>query len=469
MAELQAVLDGSRPWVVLQGDALARLCELPDQSVHCIVTSPPYLRQRQYAAGPQEIGQEATVGAWVEVLVAVFREAKRVLRDDGTLWVNCGASYGRGAHDGTGSPKQSSNPGANGAGPGKASDGNLLGLPWRLAFALQDDGWILRSELIWAKDSPMPESLDGWSWERHKVKTRAGRVTSGQQETGKNLWPPDVASYAARGLTASWTDCPGCAKCLPNDGLVLAKDSWRATLAHEQIFMFSKKMHYFGDREAMKEPGSRTSHGGGISHDYAVGAGRHDSSLYPALPAGPLGRNPRSVRHFASEPQDGRYGARHFASFPTSLPAWCIRGSTSERGVCSLCGAPWARVVEHTMVGSYHDHSADGVEYGLRQNGGGPANEHEPDRTLGWRATCRCKDAGEPIGAVVLDPFVGSGSTGIAAVRMGRRFIGIDLSTRYVALSKRRIMAEAAQGNTVLVAKEAPGRRSWRCGRRAGR
>lgn len=115
------------------GDCLETLRQMPDGIAQTCVTSPPYFGLRDYKAGDAEIGKEKTPAEFVAALVAVFREVKRVLRDDGTAWVNMGDTYGKG--------KQ------------------LLGIPWRLAFALQDDGWILRQEIIWAKPNPMPESV----------------------------------------------------------------------------------------------------------------------------------------------------------------------------------------------------------------------------------------------------------------------------------------------------------------------
>ncbi len=116
---------------ILNGDALEMLRTLPDESVNCCVTSPPYYGLRDYGAAGQ-IGLESTPEQYVERLVAVFREVRRVLRDDGTLWLNVGDSY---------------------------ADKNLIGIPWMLAFALRADGWYLRQDIIWAKPNPMPESV----------------------------------------------------------------------------------------------------------------------------------------------------------------------------------------------------------------------------------------------------------------------------------------------------------------------
>lgn len=154
---------------VLQGDALERLRELPTESVHICVTSPPYYGLRDYGVDGQ-IGMEETPEQYVNRLVAVFREARRVLRTDGTLWLNIGDSYagsGKGRM-GDGSPcatgKQATNRGSLAGVLKKAPKGvckpkDLLGVPWMLAFALRADGWYLRQDIIWHKTNSMPESV----------------------------------------------------------------------------------------------------------------------------------------------------------------------------------------------------------------------------------------------------------------------------------------------------------------------
>lgn len=162
-------------WHILVGDALERLRELPDESVHCCVTSPPYWGLRDYGCEAQ-IGLEETPERYVENLVRVFAEVRRVLRPDGTVWLNLGDSYGRGAETNVpqtknprvGFPshaKAGSSDGAvvraerPGSRAGAVKPKDLVGIPWRVAFALQADGWWLRSDIIWSKRAPMPESV----------------------------------------------------------------------------------------------------------------------------------------------------------------------------------------------------------------------------------------------------------------------------------------------------------------------
>ena len=156
---------------ILNGDCLEMLKGLPDKYIHCCVTSPPYWGLRDYGHSEQ-IGLEETPEAYVARMVEVFREVKRVLRDDGTLWLNLGDSYAsfrdgkatpdtsRGESNGTAVPKgQAKNRMASTFSGTKIKHKDLVGIPWRVAFALQADGWYLRQDIIWHKPNPMPESV----------------------------------------------------------------------------------------------------------------------------------------------------------------------------------------------------------------------------------------------------------------------------------------------------------------------
>jgi len=266
-------------WQILHGDVRDGLRTLPDASVQTCVTSPPYWRLRDYGVVGQ-LGLEANPDAYVSALVDVFREVRRVLKDDATLWLNIGDSF---------------------------SNKQLQGLPWRVAFALQSDGWYLRADIIWAKPNPMPESV---------------------------------------------TDRP--------------------TKAHEYLFLLTKSPRYYYDWKAITEPVSGTAHGrgSGVNPKAALNApGAKQNASFSAATAGLVDeRNKRSVWTVATQP----YPEAHFATFPEALIAPCIF-------------------------------------------------------------------AGSRAGDTVLDPFVGSGTTGAVSVRAGRHFVGCELSAEYVALARRRI------------------------------
>lgn len=319
------------------GDVREVLAELPAESVNCCVTSPPFYALRDYGMDAQ-IGLEATPELWVDELVAVFRQVRRVLRDDGTLWVECGDSYNSNESGGmTGSTLTKGGQQTPHNRVGKSRVGglkpkDLLGQPWLLAFALRADGWYLRQAIIWHKPNAMPESA---------------------------------------------TD--------------------RCTTAHSYVFLLSKKPRYWFDAEAIAEPaewarwgdqtvpkyeGTETASGWvqpKTKAELVARGGRTNNGQYDG--SDPMRRgfeqrleredglkNPRSVWTI---PTRG-YPDAHFATFPEALPARCIK-------------------------------------------------------------------AGCPVNGVVLDPFMGSGTTALVARKLGRRSVGIELNPEYAALCAKRL------------------------------
>jgi len=474
------------PVQLYQADA--RSIPLPDQSVHCVVTSPPYFGLRVYKDNDDRgIGLESTVEDYIGNLVEVFREVRRVLRDDGVAWLNLGDSYG--------------------------DSGDRLGIPERVVLALQSDGWTWRDTIIWAKKSAMPESLAGWRWERCRrqapgidaviIKAReqvgikqseldksflltasglpGGRVS--QWETGIRIPTPEQWAKLKEllpigdqhdDLIADWHDrvgnsrldksdsrvrpgafspetlapprpCPGCPKCSANDGLVLRKGSWRTTSSHEYIYMLTKGMGYYADGEAVKTAAIHTGRvvkatgngakNSGHINNTADGFTHHDTLVG-------TGANRRSVwNDISPEP----YGGSHFATFPSDLPRICIQASTSEAGCCSECGAQWARVVDQgTLIpdkpGAHSYERLDKEEELVKEwTGHNKPNHHYESQTLGWRPTCRCGAKAVP--ALVLDPFAGTATTCLAAQRLGRRAVGTDISEAYLQQAVKRLEA----------------------------
>ncbi len=395
---------------------------MPDESVQCCVTSPPYWGLRDYGVDGQ-LGLESSPEEFVAGMVEVFAEVRRVLRGDGTLWLNIGDSYARGGH-GKDAPggKQATNAGAlltarTGVVHGlKQKD--LVGIPWMVAFALRADGWYLRRDIIWAKPNPMPESI---------------------------------------------TDRP--------------------TSAHEYLFLLSKSPRYFYDAEAVREPATYAAPNGAQQSPYAQGLGRrspeqekarqdkqrghsrrHDgfSDRWDAMSKDEqqaLGRNKRSVWTIATRP----YPDAHFATFPPALVEPCILAGSPPKS-CGECGAPWRRLTER------EDQGFNGSRYGERAvkatggaGSGGTAKSTlgssngklvGKQRTVGWTPTCEHDDdSGTPI---VLDPFAGAATTGLLAAQHGRDFVGIELNQEYVELGEDRIRRWEANPNGDLTGDPDP-------------
>ena len=312
---------------ILIGDVRTRLADIESGSVQTCVTSPPYWGLRDYGNDGQ-IGLEATVAEYVNNMVDVFREVKRVLRDDGTLWLNLGDSYagsGKGRNpDGTVHvsaliAKQGTSAGTvmgnvpSGLVPEGLKAKDLIGIPWRVAFALQADGWYLRQDIIWAKPNPMPESV---------------------------------------------------------------KD--RCTKSHEYLFLLTKSSKYYFDNQAIKEPS--VSNVGNAKIRF--GGNKYGDSTDPkyATKSGNVWepsetRNKRDVWNIPTKPFKGA----HFAVMPEALVEPCI----------------------------------------LAGSGGGDT---------------------------VLDPFTGSGTVGVVALREGRKFIGTELNPEYAAMAVERIGLGAEVG-----------------------
>ena len=388
---------------IYQGNALGVLKEMPSESAQMCVTSPPYWGLRDYGIDGQ-IGLEKTPEEYIEKMVQIFRELKRVLRDDGTLWLNMGDSYA-----GSGSPGGDFRDGKGGdeylRPYNRKGDGlkpkDLCGIPWMLAFALRADGWYLRSDIIWHKPNPMPEPV---------------------------------------------TDRP--------------------TKAHEHLFLLTKSAKYYYDAEAIKEPAAYDGrkdtlmkgrqHGGDTKYTDAKYMPQNQQSVHDRgherwpsrLENGQRARNKRSVWSVATKPFSGA----HFAVFPEKLIEPCILAGTSEKGCCVECGSPWVRITEKGLTGN---RERDGINRGIDSRGERIRAGDSDSKTTGWKSNCRChhnklredtpahiktknliewfeKVTPQSKPCVVLDPFFGSGTTGIVAHKHGRKFIGIELSQSYV-------------------------------------
>lgn len=382
--------------LLIRGNSLR--IPLVDQSVHCVITSPPYWSLRDYSCSGQ-LGLEPTPEEYVSRMVRVFREVWRVLRSDGTAFINMGDSYCSTApatRNGSGTGLNSDPGQICMRGDWRLSAGlkskDLVGIPWRLAFALQADGWYLRSDIIWHKPNPMPESV---------------------------------------------TDRP--------------------TKSHEYVFMLAKRERYFFDQEAVREEAIRgarilpnaTPRPGRKAASSAIWRAAGDAREAPNRSDGygkgesrdlESGRNIRSVWTIPTE----AYPGAHFATFPRKLIEPCIKAGTSEKGVCPECGAPWERETDRESFGKAYS----ATKFGSDHQGGPLSRSRQAYRanglegppiakTLSWHSTCRHN--AEPVPATVFDPFIGSGTTMVVANALGRRGIGLDLSWEYLGLAQRRI------------------------------
>lgn len=437
---------------LLAGDCRDVLATLPANSVQCVVTSPPYYGLRDYGTATwsggdagcnhaptgtdrgardelpkppagwaeraqgyangryctrcgarridAQLGLESSPDAYIATMVGVFREVRRVLRDDGTCWVNMGDSYAGGysgrAADGTYYIPKTARSGDGHVGdpfwsyqgvtPTRTVPGlkpkDLLMMPARLALALQADGWWLRSDIIWHKPNPMPESC---------------------------------------------------------------RD--RPTSAHEHVFLLTKRARYFYDSAAIAEPATNGERfhgaydGGGPNERTSVSNGRDRLSNTTAT------RSCRNVWTIATH----AYPQAHFATFPPELAERCIKAGTSERGCCAQCGAPWVREVASTGVTNDRDRSnkcdwIEGVTEGGNASGirslSGATYKPQRGPTGTWLPSCAC-DAGEPVPCTVLDPFAGAGTTLLVADRLQRHAIGIDLNVAYTQMAMERVRADA--------------------------
>jgi DNA modification methylase len=358
------------------GDALEVLPTLPAESVHCAVTSPPYFGLRDYGVDGQ-IGLEPTPDAYVARMVEVFREVRRVLRPDGTLWLNLGDSFSTGSGG-----DRNIGPKAGGAATRKArarrpikANGlgpkQLLGIPWRVAFALQADGWIVRSDIIWAKPNPMPESV---------------------------------------------------------------RD--RPTKSHEYLFLLSKSPKYFYDAEAVRE-GSAVHHRKASGYKSPELQGCYDGRRglgFATRDITTVGRNRRSVWTVATRP----YKGAHFATFPEALITPCVLAGTSQAGCCARCGTPHERVTE--KVGEVRTRWSAANALSSEVGGTHRNRTHQNvTATVGFRPACSCKRPGAPVPCTVMDIFSGAGTTGVVAVKHGRSYLGIELNEAYLEMSRARI------------------------------
>lgn len=426
--------------MILVGDCRVRLAEIEPESVHMVWTSPPYYALRDYEIEPTiwggdvgcrhqwgneipgddkggsgtptdknnrgegyargvargalcecgawrgQLGLEPTPEMFVQHLVEVCDQIWRVLRKDGSFWLNLGDSYvGGGNNRGNRSPlaaKQASNRGAVGQCSDHAKNirqveglkrKDLIGVPWRTAFALQAAGWYLRSDIVLSKKNPMPESI---------------------------------------------TDRP--------------------TRSHEYLFLFAKTEDYYYDRHAIAEKAVTQTRWPGVGPKH--GGERDRDEVYEQMVAYDV-RNKRDVWEITSQP----YKGAHFATASPQMIEPCILAGTSEAGACSTCGKPWQRTMDYQKADMIRQRyraaeaGAVGPHRGTVERPGGFVGAG--GQTRGWNADCGCGSPAVP--CVVLDPFSGAATTGLVAERLGRRYIGIEANPAYARMAEQRLFEDA--------------------------
>ena len=446
---------------IIHGDALDVLREMEAESVQACICSPPYWNLRDYGTarweggseecdhkippkgGPNperyspgggemwrasndggyrdvcgkcgarridaQIGLESSPQGWYDKLVEVFREVRRVLRNDGVLWVNCGSCY---------------------------QNKQELGLPWKLAFALQNDSWILRSASPWVKRSAMPESCQDRPAsaleymflfaknERYYFDMEAVRSPQESAARSRFYEPRDkegVSGETRRKISEF-------ARSRERDEAGLFIDMGRA---------FNNPKG--GYQEQLRE--SRPPR----LLDPAGRAFRNTDLFFQSIqPPHGLITSEDEILGFDVNPEPLPF--QHYAAYPRKLVEPCILSGTSEAGCCANCGKPWVRVTKTEYNVTNPHRKAEQVKVAALGNSAagagfkyGAANKHS--QTLGWTPSCTC-DAGEPVPCVVLDPFAGSCTTSLRSKELGRRSISIELSEAYCEIGKHRLTGQ---------------------------
>lgn len=464
---------------IIQADVIDGLKMLPDESVHCIVTSPPYFGLRDYKVDGQ-MGLEDTVHKFIIKLVGVFREAWRVLRDDGTCWVNLGdtyaAYYGQkygqslsGSRENRGqAPPAKKSPtfskskrmdrgeGRWGVAPTPANGGvkpkDLFLVPFEFALAMRADGWYMRDVIIWHKPNPMPESVSDRCTKSHEYIFMFSKQPRYYYDALAIATPLSDKTYTTYGnsVRTGYGDGTG----------LVASENWHRDVPERKPKDWKTpdgwdtgKGSHGSFHKNGREKGKKTSSGNleRVPRSERGAPEGSASNLAGNVPWEGNKANKRSVWTIATK----RYSEAHFATFPPELPIDCIKAGTSEYGCCPTCGTPYIRQTqpseryEKVLGEGYHDHSADASE-GMAQTRGSnkqnkmrdagiPAAEYV---TTGWKQSCKCPDDKTPIPCLVLDPFMGAATTAVVAAKLGRDYVGIELNPEYIKIAEKRLADE---------------------------
>lgn len=436
---------------VLYADVLDATDALDATSFHCIATSPPFWGVRDYGLGPTSwpeityvpmtgaaaitvpasaspLGLEPTLEAFVAHTVHVFRALWRVLRDDGVAWVeygdgyDCGTNAARGPSSTRGKPRANRPPLHRVSGWTDRCQGtrrtaglkpkDLLGVPWRVALALQADGWFLRGDHPWLRPNPMPESITDRPTRAHSFVFLLSKqeryffdtlAIAEQVQHPKASQPEDLErAFSRRRATA-----PG---------------------ARQGVYRSGNRQRRYGDARDVPSGSARAHNAGSIPWEDKSGL-----------------KNARSVFIIPTQP----YPGAHFATWPEKLAEKLVLSGTSGFGACAACGAQWVRRRDVTLV-----RVPCPAGLGVRRSAW-PTLARKGRRLLrllaapivegvaAWRPDCAC--GASAVRARVLDPFGGSGTTGLVGARLGREVVLIEAQAKYLPLMARRLAEVSAQ------------------------
>lgn len=436
---------------VINADVMDGLAQIADDSVHCVVTSPPYWQLRDYGFDGQ-IGLEPTVEAHVAKMVEVFREVRRVLRPDGVMMFNYGDMWANDDKWGgsSGGKHAKGLHGESGVGRRKRESGlkpkDLVLMPHRIAIALQADGWWVRDDIVWHKPNPMLSSVTDRC-------TPAKEYVFQMTKRGRYFWDavaieePRTSNEDSNGFRGgSYVGGSPGPRTTRGNVRIKVPGGWDTGKGgHGTLHRNGRTV---GQYVEARPPGTAPHSGLHRKNEQSDDRQRNgfNDRWDAAEHAGSsITRNRRNVWTIATEP----YKDAHFATMPTRLAELCILAATSAKGCCAACGAPWQRVSETTYEnpGNRTTNGARSIEN--REHTAGFAQRLEKRvETKGWRPTCRCGDASPVVPCTVLDPFGGAGTTGLVADRLQRHAVLIEGSPEY---AERHIKVRIASDRSELL------------------
>lgn len=391
--------------IVYNEDCLTGLAKMPDESVDCCVTSPPYYGLRDYGHGDQ-LGLETTPDLYVDKMVQVFEQVKRVLKKEGTLWLNLGDTYNAYKANtwDTNYAGHSQRPvHKKGLTTTNLKNKDLIGIPWMMAFALRSAGWYLRQDIIWHKPNPMPESVTDRCTKAHEyifLLSKSAKYYY-DAESIKSVMADTTVQRLLQGglgLQKGSDRVPG-----KTNGAMKAVGTLRKGYSHRGT----------GDKKMSGHSGNRDADGNIIGDGFA---------------------NKRSVWTVTTKP----YSEAHFATFPQDLIVDCIKAGCPEY-VCNKCGKARERNfdVKPMVINRSNRREEMGQPDGIAASGNVVSNR---EAIFKGYTDCGCNEGFSH--GVVLDPFMGAFTTALVAKKLNRHFVGFELNADYIKIGEKRLNVE---------------------------